>query len=374
MASTTRQNILLCVSGLTPQIVTETLYALAIDAPEQRRFIPDEIHLITTAEGAERARLALLDKDQGQFWALCRDYDLDGTSIKLDSDTIHTINGRDDRPLPDIRHVDDNEIAADAITSIVRDLTAREHSRLHASIAGGRKTMGFYLGYALSLFGRRDDELSHVLVSQPFENLPTFYYPPNPARVLYTPSGRPVHTADAHITLARIPFVQMRFGLPSALLAGQLGFSDTVHRAQKALGPPHVVIDPNTCQVICNGEAVKMKPVALAFYAWMARRAKANLPGVVRSRLTEAETEAFLREYRMLHGEMDMSADRTIESLENGMSTDHFDRYKTAAHNALQRALGPFATPYQIVKEGKRPFYSFRLDLPASCIELRDRR
>ena len=46
---TSSRRILLAVTGLSPQIVTETLYALAIatDTP----FIPTEIHLATTAEG-----------------------------------------------------------------------------------------------------------------------------------------------------------------------------------------------------------------------------------------------------------------------------------------------------------------------------------
>ena len=30
--------------------------------------------------------------------------------------------------------------------------------------------MGFYLGYALSLYGRTQDRLSHVLVSSPYES------------------------------------------------------------------------------------------------------------------------------------------------------------------------------------------------------------
>ncbi|CAK0749007.1 hypothetical protein CCP4SC76_10006 [Gammaproteobacteria bacterium] len=58
MAATRPRRILLAVTGLSPQVVTETLYALAVmqDPP----WIPDEVQLITTAEGAERARLALL--------------------------------------------------------------------------------------------------------------------------------------------------------------------------------------------------------------------------------------------------------------------------------------------------------------------------
>ncbi|MBL8259315.1 MAG: hypothetical protein JNM60_05860 [Candidatus Competibacteraceae bacterium] len=53
------RRILLCVAGLSPQIVTETVYALNAPCAESR-FVPTEIHLLTTAEGAERARLTLL--------------------------------------------------------------------------------------------------------------------------------------------------------------------------------------------------------------------------------------------------------------------------------------------------------------------------
>jgi CRISPR-associated protein (TIGR02584 family) len=42
------------------------------------------------------------------------------------------------------------------------------------SIAGGRKTMGFYAGYALSLYGRAQDRMSHVLVEESSKLLETF--------------------------------------------------------------------------------------------------------------------------------------------------------------------------------------------------------
>ena len=58
------------------------------------------------------------------------------------------------------------------ITNLIRAFTADPESALHVSIAGGRKTMGFFLGYALSLYGRAQDKLSHVLVSPPFESSP----------------------------------------------------------------------------------------------------------------------------------------------------------------------------------------------------------
>ena len=46
------RRILLCVSGMSPQIVTETLYALA--CARSPAWIPDEIHLISTRDGANQ--------------------------------------------------------------------------------------------------------------------------------------------------------------------------------------------------------------------------------------------------------------------------------------------------------------------------------
>jgi len=63
------RRILLAVCGLSPQIVTETLYALA-SAPDLP-FVPTEVHLITTREGAQRAELSLLSDDLALPSQLC---------------------------------------------------------------------------------------------------------------------------------------------------------------------------------------------------------------------------------------------------------------------------------------------------------------
>ena len=59
------KRILLAVTGLSPQIVTETLYAIACSAASP--WVPDSILIITTREGAQRARLALFSEEPGWF-------------------------------------------------------------------------------------------------------------------------------------------------------------------------------------------------------------------------------------------------------------------------------------------------------------------
>lgn len=157
------RRILLAVTGLSPQVVTETLYVLAVQA--KPAFVPTEIHLITTRQGAEHARLNLLSRQIGWFHRLRADYAL--PEIAFHAKCIHVIPDAAGGELDDIRTPADNARAADFVTERVRALTSDPDCTLHVSIAGGRKTMGYYLGYALSLFGRGQDRLSHVLVSAP---------------------------------------------------------------------------------------------------------------------------------------------------------------------------------------------------------------
>lgn len=45
------RRILLAVTGMSPQVVTETLWALAVH--QQPAFMPTEVHVATTEAGAE---------------------------------------------------------------------------------------------------------------------------------------------------------------------------------------------------------------------------------------------------------------------------------------------------------------------------------
>ena len=353
------RRILLCVTGLTPQILTETLYALAV--LRQPPFVPTEIHLLTTAEGASRAELTLLDSDQGQYHQLCADYGLDSRQIAFDASCLHVIADRQGRALADIRTPEHNEAAADAITDWVRRFTRDADSVVYASIAGGRKTMGFYLGYALSLFGRPQDRLSHVLVTTELEQHPQFFFPPRKPRVLFTRDNRPIRTDEAHITLADIPFVRLRNGLPDYLLEGRASYSATVHEAQTTLGPPELVLDYGRRRIRCAGVVMALPPVEFAFLAWFAQRARRGQGGVCRGALSDDETEEFLHEYRAVHDALSGEVERVEAALKQGMYGAYFDDRKSALHRILTKRLGKAAEPYYIYPVSRRPGTRYQL-------------
>jgi len=362
------RRVLLAVTGLSPQVITETLYTLCKKQPTA--FVPTEVYLITTVEGAERARLALLSEDPGWFSRFLQDYSL--PHITFNENHIYVLHDAQDKPLMDIRTQGDNERTADFITETVRSLTSDPTCALHVSIAGGRKTMGYYLGYALSLYGRAQDMLSHVLVSEPFESSWDFFYPTPYSRVITTRDNKLADTASAEVMLADIPFVSLRHGLPENLLVGRSSFSETVAAARRALGPPELVIELKQKHMTAAGVSIRLPATDLAFYCVYARRRIGGLEPIPcpPDGAPELEyVEPFLAEYRCIIGPMG-DDERTTKALANGMSKGYFLERKTEVNKALRKALGPGSKPYEIQAFGKRPRTRFGLALNPAAIRL----
>ncbi|QJD30445.1 CRISPR-associated ring nuclease Csm6 [Methylococcus geothermalis] len=361
------KRILLAVTGLTPQVVTETLYALWRLGDEA---LPTEIHLLSTAEGIERARLTLLSDEPGWFHRLRRDYAL--PAMHFTEACLHVLVDGTGRALTDIRTESDNIAAADTITDWIRHLTADDASQLHVSLAGGRKSMGFYAGYALSLYGRPQDRLSHVLVMPPYESHPDFFYPTPTSRIIYTAGAdsRPLDTKAAAVTLADIPFVRLRQGLPKTLLKDRTPFSQAVDAAQSSLSEPKLTIDLAQRRIQAGGVIINLPPTQLAFLSWLARRRLAGAQALSCPADGVPESEyagAYLAEYIKIIGAMG-DGDRTNERLRHGMDKAFFEQTKSKLHRHLKDALGHAASPYLIDHDGDRP-RRFGLTLPAEAIK-----
>lgn len=236
-----RKRILLCVMGMTPQVVTETVYALGKgDGQGGDKWFADEVHIITTDKGAVQARLSLMGKRKNQLANLCRDYGW--RHPKCDETTLHRISD-DTIPNGDTRDAQANKTAANVILRVVRELTSPEvNNEIHFSIAGGRKTMTFLLGYCASLLSNRHDRMSHVLVNAPFENLPKFFYPPRVPDVIEGFGNTMVDTSEARVALAEVPFIRLREQMPKQLLDVNYSYVDTVKIVDSMLSTPRLTL------------------------------------------------------------------------------------------------------------------------------------
>ncbi|MCU0755084.1 MAG: CRISPR-associated ring nuclease Csm6 [Xanthomonadales bacterium] len=366
-----QRQILLCATGLSPQVVTETVYAILKDAGRHYR-MPDEIRLITTSEGAERARLWLLSAEPGWFTRLCRDWNL--PPIDFDADSIKVIEDADGKPLADVRSAADNVAAADAITEQVRELTADPATALHVSLAGGRKTLGFFAGYALSLFGRAQDQLSHVLVSEPFESSPDFFYPTPYERIINVgrPTPKPVDCRNAEVTLADLPFVRLRAGMPERLRTGTARYAEAVAAAQPQYQLRPLQLWPAAGRVQIGEINVPLPPALMAFYWWFAIRARTGQPPLPRPSEHEAD-QRYAAEYLDILQRVESANQRTRTRMVDGMTQDAFDTMKSKLNGALKRHLGSHeAIPFLIRKVGDGRVSSYALPLAPSLISIEE--
>lgn len=362
---TDERRVLLVVTGLSPQIVTETIYALALKG--NPAWVPTEVQVITTGLGKQKVEDTLLSDDPGWFNRLRQDYRL--PEIAFSKEHIHVITRPDGMPLDDIMDDEDNAALADFITDRVRALTADPRVSLHVSIAGGRKTMGFYIGYALSLFGRTQDRLSHVLVSPPFESRSDFYYPAPRTGVIQrgdaTEGRNAVHMGD-------IPFVRLRDGLPKELLEGRATFSAAIAEAQKALPPLALRLEPGKRIVVAGGEHFFLEPQQFAVYWMLAEKCQAGQLGV---HWSEPDTgKVLLKYYGQLVGVNSGFYEQAEDKLLRNFGKSNFEPHKAHINRAIKLALGERrAVPYLITKldpiKGTH-YHRFGLDLPGEVITI----
>lgn len=206
---------LLAVTGLSPAIVTETVWALA---QEKKHVLPERVVFITTLVGAEKIQQQLftgLPAFGGKTaWEALRtalnakDHELIAEPARVIGQVNHKAGTYDG--LADIVTPEQNDLAAAFILEQVRQVVTNPDTRLIASIAGGRKTMGALLHAAVTLVGRETDRLTHVLVDAPYETMPGFFFPGQAGPVLKDRDGKEHPPAKAGIHLADVPFVPLR--------------------------------------------------------------------------------------------------------------------------------------------------------------------
>lgn len=291
--------ILLAVTGMSPAILTETIWALAHEEPP---VLPDRIVVVTTGAGKEQIIQELFTPQQcfnnqsGWDCLLCTLQELGHDTrnrLRFDpeSDDLRVLTrweegSRRKPPLSDIRTAADNEAVADTILELVRGIVEKLDTQLVASIAGGRKTMGTLLYACMTLIGRETDRITHVLVDEPFDDprlQPRFYFPAQPQAELTTPQNERVLAKDARIVLADLPFVPVRnlfakdLGrMPGGFMALAAQCSNEVRK--RAAADLKLVLHRSRPIIEVNGVAIKLSPKEQFIVLFLAERARQQEP------------------------------------------------------------------------------------------------
>lgn len=359
------RRVLLGIAGLTPQVVTETIWALA-RAPGA--WTPTHLHVLTTREGARRIELLLLPGED-RPGALAELAGALGFAA-LPAPHIHLLHDTAGAPLEDIASAADNLCAADQICALVQTLATDAEASLHVSLAGGRKTMGFFAGAAMMLFGRPQDRLSHVLVNGALQAHPQFFFPPARPRVLFV-GATPVSTEDSRVLLADIPFLRLRERLDPEQLRRPGGYTAAIAALQRRFDPPDLVIEIGAGRIVAGGVPVPLPPSLLGTLLWLAQLRMAGNDGVGVTHTNAAALIAAIAEAAPTPQHPAALAAR--RALRDGLERAYLSEKKTRINKTILAALGPAAAPYCIEAVGRRPRVRYRLATPPERIRIREK-
>ncbi len=317
IATSGQEIVLLAVTGMSPAILTETIWALAHPSHESGELpvIPHRVIVLTTAVGRWEIENGLF-KPLARFggispWdALRAALEKEGHSLlgrlrfgstQDDLRVFTTTNRNSGRTieLDDIRSPDDNEAAATFILEQLRGLVEDPDKTVIASLAGGRKTMGALLYACFSLIGRDSDRLTHVLVNEPFDQTREFFFPGQPGGTLSLRDGTAVRPETARLELADVPFVPLRQLFRRELGRPAGGFMRLVEACRAGVRERlsesiRLTIERSRAEIDVNGSRLKLAPREHLLLLFLAVRAKNGEPAFAK----QNEALGALNEFR----------------------------------------------------------------------------
>ncbi len=369
------KNILLAVCGLSPQVITEALYALLHEGRQVHA-----VEVITTRLGRERLLTGLFNPGCRRLANLLADFGLKRDELEFSSNNIHTIKTESGADIEDIINPDDNERLLKTCLDHTFNLSCAEDTAVWFLVAGGRKTMTSCLTLAAQLYGRPQDRLLHVLVSPEFENCPDFWYPPRSSEMVKLLDGKkqPFYKDSrfATIQLINIPFVSVRNMLDNTLLDKPRVPAELMRSLIRDT-PGRLIINLADGKITYNGVEMDMHPSRLALYAFFADRKKhCNL-----DRSCTGCEDCFLDSAEVINdpGIAEMYArvpgSRLLTEMSDtgigSLSKENFNSYKSKIRQNILQIFGPaLVDKLEISAVGNRPATRYGIRLGRQLIRM----
>lgn len=267
--------ILVSAMGTSPAVLTNMVWGLA---HQKHSIVPDEIVVFITKSGKDLLIQRLFDDG---VWNEMRS-NLKREKIEIDgklvfgATSIRVIPDAEGNEIEDLRTGDDNFRAADFMLSQLRQYTEDSETELHVSIAGGRKTISALLFSCMTLLGREQDKVYHVLLPPVFEQgvEPPFFFPEPGVTYTAKATGKKYKANKVQSELFEVPFVRMRGWYQDKFKDIPPSYRTLISKVQTIAPPavtyPEIEIDAWNGWVTLNGRQVAMSRPCFAMLLLLA--------------------------------------------------------------------------------------------------------
>lgn len=321
------KNILVCISGLTPQIVTETLYALSI----QKNIQIDEIFIITTKRGKEV--ILGTDKDKktpdvklsAEIANLSKDYKIKPPKFSANKNIF--IAEEESLELYDIKTDTDNILFPNKAAQLIEKLSKPNENILHVSLSGGRKSMSAHIALTLSLFARSGDKLYHILTDEKYE-FGSFY-----------PKSEDEKKA---LIISEIPFVRLR-ALNLFKIKNGIKYSELVEQTQKRLAAltenAKIIIELKKKSIKYKNRSIFLTPTQISLYMIFAESRINGEEGYLINQIKELEFAQKLKQYLSTFYNQYFDENDKKHWHKKGIEAEYFYQNRSKINKALKTFL-----------------------------------
>lgn len=233
--------VLVVGMGTSPAVLTETVWALA---HQTAAVVPDEIVVLVTKIGKQQLQQELLTGKPSVWSQMCEALRAEKINIKdkliFGETSIRVLPDANGNEIDDLRSGEDNMRAADFMLKQLRQYTESSDTVVLTSIVGGRKTMSALLFSCMSLLGREEDKVYHVLLPREFEGgiKPKMYFPVKGTVYTNTQTGKKYKSEEYTSELFEVPYVRMRGWYQEKYKAFPPSYHTLVERVQSAIPMP----------------------------------------------------------------------------------------------------------------------------------------
>ena len=345
-----KKSILISGIGTSPAVLTETVWCLAHQSVP---IVPDEVVVLTTESGKERLYAEILNGESSVWRRMCeslREDKIDiGGKLVFGKTSVRVIPDAHGNEIYDLRSGEDNLRAADFMLQQLRQYTESSDTVVLASIAGGRKTMSALLFSCMTLLGREDDKVFHVLLPPEFEGgvTPPMYYPVKGVTYTNRMTGKTYKSEKFQSELFEVPFVRMRGWYQEKFKTIPPTYRTLVSRvktvAPPAIAYPEIEIDAWNGWTTLNGQQVPMSRPCFAMLLLLA---------------SGVETKEHHRRLLEAHRASNIAACDWLTSFQEGSlftnESDIEDIYKTMSNLRSKLKMSGFTTVESLVPQRGR--------------------
>jgi CRISPR-associated protein (TIGR02584 family) len=250
-------DVFLAVMGTTPAVLTECMYYYYSDHYNQLHSF-SEIKVLTTSIGKQYLVESLFTR--GRWSELESSLGLVAGTIPFEESDILVFENLDTgEEVEDLLTSADNEAASHLINTWVKYFTDEDDCRLTATVAGGRKTQSALMALAFQLYGRQQDDLIHLIVSDQMMVDREWFFPSDPA------------DPEQKLSVSDVPIVRVGRYLSRNLNQSTENMVREIQESLFASRPIEEIIVKK--DIICvDGEEVKITPREASYYRYFLKR------------------------------------------------------------------------------------------------------